>query len=85
MSTIPAPPAAGDAYVLAEEDYAYGVGPVLARIVTVFGRIEYLGEPWWYVEADVAQGDPKAHSGWHRRELNIREASFPRTLRRPEW
>jgi hypothetical protein len=77
------PPLPGDAFILSEADYTYGVGPVLAHIVSVFGPVQYHGEPWWSVEADVAHGTPERHGGWNRRDIYIREASFSRTRQVP--
>jgi hypothetical protein len=70
------PPRVNGAFVLTEEDYRYEIGPVLARITNVVGRVEYQGEPWWAVEAKVANGTPDSHAGWRSRELYIREAAF---------
>lgn len=76
-------PRTGDAFVLSDQDYRYGIGPVLARITNVVGRVEYHGEPWWTVEAEVANGTPENHGGWTRRQLYIREATFSQTRQIP--
>lgn len=74
-------PRPGDTLVLPENDYRYGVGPVVARVTAVLARVAYHGEPWWHLEADTANGTPDNHGGWERRELYVREASLPTTGR----
>jgi hypothetical protein len=70
------PPRVNGAFVLAEADYRYEIGPVLARITNVVGRVEYQDESWWAVQAKVANGTPDSHGGWRVRELYIREAAL---------
>lgn len=76
-------PRINDVFVLPEQEYRYGVGPVLARIVNVVGRVKYRGESWWEVEAEVAEGTPENHGGWLRRGLYIREATLSRNRQIP--
>jgi hypothetical protein len=49
-------PLLGESVELSDEDYRYGVGPIVAIIVETIERIEYNNEPWWFVDAQVAQG-----------------------------
>jgi hypothetical protein len=79
---IPAP-RPGEILVLAEDDYRYGIGPILARISIILARVEYHGEPWWSVQAEAANGTPENHGEWHRRDLYVREATLPDTRRPP--
>lgn len=83
MTPAAGTPGINDVFVLSEPDYRYGIGPVLARVVKVIGCVEYHGEPWWFVEADVADGTPENHGGWSHRQLYIREATFSRTRHIP--
>lgn len=76
-------PRVDDVFVLPEPDYRYGVGPIVARILTVVGPVEYRGERWWSVTADVANGTPDNHGGWSHRGLYLREATFPQTRQVP--
>lgn len=73
---MPAGPRVGDIFVLPEDDYRYGLGPVIARIVRVVGPVDYRDEPWWAVEADVADGTPDNHCGWSPRSLYVRESTL---------
>lgn len=77
------PPRPGDVLVLSEEDYRYGIGPVVARVEVVVGRVEYRGEQWWSVQAQAANGTPDNHGGWHPRDLYVREATLTTTRRSP--
>lgn len=70
-------PRPGESLVLQEQDYLYGVGPVLAQVIVVVAPVDYRGEPWWQVEAQVANGTPGNHGGWIRRHLYVRDASLP--------
>ena len=70
---IPAPQP-GQTFVLSEQDYRYGLGPVVARILKLIEVVTYDNEPWWQVEADVAQGTPRNHGGWVQRQLYIRQS-----------
>lgn len=74
-------PRVGDVHVLPESEYRYGVGPVIARIHAVLEQVEYRNEVWWYVSAQVANGDLSNHGGFVARDLYIRQASLPQTRR----
>jgi hypothetical protein len=76
-------PRRGDVFVLPEDDYKFGIGPVIARVTAVHSREEFDAETWWHVSAAVANGTPDRHGGWQTRDLYIREATFPRTRRVP--
>ena len=69
--------------MLAEPDYRYGVGPIIARVVAVLEQVSYDAERWWHVEAEVANGTPDRHGGWVQRTVYLRESSLPSTRRRP--
>lgn len=64
-------------YAVAEENYLYGVGPVVVRVMGVVGQVTYRGEPWWLVAAHVANGVPENHGGWVEREIYLRSTVFP--------
>lgn len=71
------PPRPGDTLVLAENDYRYGVGPVVVRVREVIDRVDYHAAPWWFLRADVANGSPAHHGGWVDRQIYVREAALP--------
>lgn len=77
-------PRAGEAFVLPEDDYRYGVGPIVAHVKQVIGRVPYHDEQWWVVVAEVAEGTANNPGLWREQELYIREASFPRTRQVPK-
>ena len=58
-----------------------GYGPVVARVVLVHGPVEYLGEPWWLLSADVACGTPERHGGFQERDLYVRGSTIGRNRR----
>lgn len=66
-------------FAVAEDDYRYGVGPIVVRIIEVVGRVTYRGEPWWHVAAHVANGVPDNHGGWQDREIYLRSTVLPRS------
>jgi hypothetical protein len=77
------PPRVGEVFVLAEDEYLYGLGPVVARISQVYGPVEYRGEPWWHVAATAANGTPDNHGGWQERDLYLRATTRPATRSAP--
>lgn len=68
-------PRQGETLALPERDYRYGVGPVVAVTTAVTALIEYDDEPWWQIDADVADGTPENHGGWISRTLYVRASS----------
>ncbi|MEV6596115.1 hypothetical protein AB0M36_04525 [Actinoplanes sp. NPDC051346] len=67
------PPQPGEVYALPEENYRYGIGPVLVHIVSVNALLPYHGEPWWQVTADYTPGTPERHApGWRSVEFYLR-------------
>jgi hypothetical protein len=68
-----------DTFALAEPDYRYGVGPIVVRSVAVLTVVAYANEPWWHIDAEVANGTPSCHGGFIRRELYVRQAALPRS------
>jgi hypothetical protein len=79
MAAGGAAPRAGDVFAVGEPDYRYGIGPVVARVQEVHGRVEYHGEPWWHVAAATANGTPARHGGWQDRDLYLRETALDAT------
>jgi hypothetical protein len=69
-------PRPGEVYVLADNDYRYGIGPIVARLISVHERLAYDNQPWWHVSADVAVGSPQHHGGWRKWDLYIRESAL---------
>ncbi|MFI5492706.1 hypothetical protein [Actinoplanes sp. NPDC051859] len=73
VGTASDPPRPGEVYALAEENYRYGVGPVLVHIVSVNALLPYHDEPWWQVTADFTTGVPDRHSPqWRSAEMYLR-------------
>jgi hypothetical protein len=67
-------------FAVTEDDYRYGIGPVVVRDVRPVAQVMYRGEPWWHVSAQVANGVPQNHGGWVEREIYLRATviSIPR-------
>lgn len=71
--TVPTP-LVGRTYLLGEEDYPYGSGPLLCRVTKVLRETIYANEPWWEVEAMV---EPPPSSGVaYERVLYVKAASL---------
>lgn len=77
-----APPRIGDTFILSDQDYRYGSGPVVAIVKTIVALVKYDDEPWWQVEVEAAMGTPDCHGGWYCRQMYIRESAFPHTRQR---
>ena len=75
------PPQPGETFVLTDQDYRYGAGPIIVRISKVIAQVQYGNKPWWHVKAEAANGTPENHGGWHCREVYIRESTFLQTRR----
>lgn len=67
-------PKIGDIYSLAENDYRYGTGPLVARVVEVVKEVLFQNEPWWDVEAVVKP--PDTNGPGRERRLYVRAASL---------
>ncbi len=77
MSKTQPVPLAGQTYQLAEDDYRFGEGPLMARVTRVVRPILFDNEPWWEVNACVAWGTPVHHGDmFPERLLYIREAAL---------
>ena len=77
--TVPTP-IVGETYLLADEDYQYGAGPLLCRVTAVLRETVYANEPWWEVEAMVKP--PSSSGPAYERQLYVK-ASILNTARRP--
>ena len=52
-------PDPGEVLVLADEQYRFGVGPLLSRVVSVLGVVGIDAEPWWHLRGECARGTPE--------------------------
>jgi hypothetical protein len=74
-----ATPVVGASYLLAEKDYRYGTGPLLARVTKLVRQTTYNNEPWYEVEA-VAK--PPSYTGpGQERLLYVKAASLKNARR----
>lgn len=76
--TVPTP-MVGETYLLADEDYQYGSGPLLCRVTKVVRETVYANEPWWEVTAMCKP--PTSASPAYERQLYI-NASILKSARR---
>ena len=67
----------GAVLVLREEQYRFGVGPLLCRVVDVIAPVRFDEVVWWHLRGDCANGTPECHSGWQIRELYVIAAAVP--------
>jgi hypothetical protein len=68
-------PAISTTYLLAEDDYRYGVGPLLVRVTKVLEPAEFGdGDLWWLVEAICKH--PQISGPGHHRTLYVRATSL---------
>lgn len=68
-------PAISRTYLLAEDDYRYGVGPLLVRVTKVLEPAEFGdGDLWWLVEAMCKH--PQVGGPGHHRTLYVRAPSL---------
>lgn len=74
--TGPVPPRLGHTLVLAEEQYKFGVGPMLCRVTGVISLVYFDDEPWWHVNGMCAPGTPANHGGWSPREAYVSAAAL---------
>lgn len=72
-------PEAGTVYRLGENDYRYGVGPLVVKVTKVIAETVFDNQPWWDVEG-LAKHPDYVGPGQERR-LYMRAASL-RTARR---
>ena len=77
MRSTAAAPKIGRVYELAERDYKYGEGPLMARIVGVLRKTIFDDEPWWEVKAFTTWGTSMEHGDMDaERYLYIREQAL---------
>ena len=70
---------------LAEEQYKFGRGPLLCRVVRVIAPVVFDEVLWWHVQGECACGTRESHGGWQDRELYVVDAAVPARsrVRRP--
>ena len=73
-------PVVGAAYLLHDEDYRFGTGPLLCRVVRVLRETVYDNEPWWEVEAVVKP--PMSPGPAYERQLYVKADRLPVARRR---
>lgn len=64
-------PRPGMVLVLADDQYRFGVGPVLCRVIEVIAPVLFDEVLWWHVGGECAYGTPDHHGGWQERELYV--------------
>lgn len=60
---------------LAEEQYKFGRGPLLCRVVHVIAPVVFDEVLWWHVQAECASGTRDNHGGWQDREVYVVDAA----------
>lgn len=68
-------------YALREEDYRYGLGPIVVKVTKVLDESVFDNEPWWNVECYAKH--PAAEGPGQPRTMYIRAASLRTTSRPP--
>lgn len=66
-----------DAFALQEAQYRFGLGPIVVRAAHLVSEVEFDGEPWVHIRAQVANGTPERHGGWVDRELYVIASASP--------
>lgn len=67
-------PQVGTTYVLGDQDYQFGTGPLLCRVTRVLRQTTYDGESWYEVEAMVKP--PGTVGPAYERRLYLRDAAI---------
>ncbi len=75
-------PEIGVTYLLADEDYQYGSGPLLCRVTKVLRETVYANEAWWEIGAMVKP--PTSTFPAYERQLYVR-ATFLKAARRKSY
>lgn len=57
--------------VLGEQQYRFGVGPVICRVGEVIAPVLFDEVLWWHMRGECANGTPDRHGGWLERELYV--------------
>lgn len=66
---------------LADEQYKFGSGPMLCRILEVIAPVIFDNVLWWHLRGECAEGTRAHHGGWHERELYVTDTALPRAGR----
>lgn len=78
-------PIVGAVYLLAENDYRFGLGALLVRVTRVMAPVEFgeggRTELWWHVEAVCCV--PHHTGPGQQRSLYLRAAGLPTARRSP--
>lgn len=61
---------------LTEDQYKFGVGPLLCRVVDVIAPVLFDDVLWWHLRGECAHGTDEHHSGWQKRELYVLGAAI---------
>lgn len=69
-------------FALAEEQYKFGAGPLLCRVVEVIAPVLFDEALWWHLRGECADGTPDRHGGWLIRELYVPDAVVQATARK---
>ena len=64
-------PQPGMTLTLQEQEYKFGIGPLLCKVHEVIEEVHFDGEPWWRVRGECANGTAARHGGWIERELYV--------------
>lgn len=67
----PVSPQPGVVLALAEDQYRFGVGPVLCRVMQVIAPVLFDGVLWWHLRGECARGTAENHGGWQSNELYV--------------
>ena len=76
-NTLTISPAVGRTYELAQQDYRFGNGSLIAHVTCVVRKALFEGQPWWEVEACTASGTLENHGALGpERSLYIRSTAL---------
>jgi hypothetical protein len=67
----PVSPAPGTVLRLTDDQYRFGVGPLLCRVQQVIGLVHIDDAPWWHLRGQCANGTAAHHGPWSGRELYV--------------
>jgi hypothetical protein len=81
--TAPNPmPRGSEAFVVHEDQYKFGLGPILVRNVSVKSGVVFDNSQWWTVQAEVADGTHSHHGGWIEREIYLSDSALKKICER---
>jgi hypothetical protein len=69
-------PDVGDVHVIQEDQYKFGLGPILVRGVSVKTGVVFDNAQWWTVQAEVADGTHAHHGNWILREIYVTDSAL---------